>query len=385
MQSDKKIVFVNTNCGFVGGVESYIHKVAGLLKRDGWKVYGFFEKKAGKQEGFEEPFANVYLNQKKVRNDVLTILRDTGCKLAFIHKISDPELLQIIRKNFKTISFIHDHDYYCLRRHKYFVFQRKNCKLPFNKYYCMACSLGLDTSGELPGLIKLNDKTRLLDIIKRCDVTLAMSDYMIHNLEKNGWNMGKVKKLHPIFEVSERSSKPPNSIPVLLYVGQLIKGKGVDYLLQAVSKIYHPLRLMIIGTGNEEQNLKNLAKSLKLDDRVEFVGWTSEVEKFYKQADVVVVPSRWQEPFGLVGLEAFSYQTPVVGFNVGGITEWLHDKRNGLVAQPRDVKDLAEKIESLLGNQALCSDLGKEGYKFVRDNFTEKQFLARFYEIISEL
>ncbi len=385
MQIDKRIVFVNTNCGFVGGVERYIHKVAGLLKNNGWKVYGFFEKKAGTQEGFAEAFDNVYLNEKRVRNDVLTILRDTGCKLAFIHKISDPELLQIIKKNFKTISFIHDHDYYCLRRHKYFLYKRKNCKLPFNKYYCMLCSLGLDMSGDLPVPLKINDKTRLLNIIRRCDVTLAMSDYMMHNLEQNGWDMSKVKKLYPIFEVTERASKPVNTEPIVLYVGQLIKGKGVDYLLQAISKIYQPLRLMIIGTGNEEQNIKNLIKSMKLEDRVELVGWTSEVEKFYRQADLVVVPSRWQEPFGLVGLEAFSYQTPVIGFNVGGVSEWLHDNRNGYLAKPRDVKDLSEKIESLLSNQQLSTEFGREGYNFVKDNFTEQAFLTRFNEIVEDL
>ncbi|MBN2830473.1 MAG: hypothetical protein JXR56_09160, partial [Candidatus Cloacimonetes bacterium] len=132
MKTDKKILFVNTNCGFVGGVERYLFIVADLLKRDGWKVYGFFEKKSGNQEGFEKPFEKVYLNEKRKRNDILTILRDTGCKLAFIHKVTDSDLLQILRKNFKTISFIHDHDYYCLRKHKYFIYKRKNCRLPFN-------------------------------------------------------------------------------------------------------------------------------------------------------------------------------------------------------------------------------------------------------------
>jgi glycosyltransferase involved in cell wall biosynthesis len=203
-----------------------------------------------------------------------------------------------------------------------------------------------------------------------------MSDYMQHNLRQNGWEMDKVRKLYPIFNVGERVPKISNNVPMLLFVGQLIKGKGVDYLLQAVSKIYHPLRLIIVGTGNDEPNIKNMIKSLKLDDRVELIGWTADVEKYYRQADVAVVPSRWQEPFGLVGLEAFSYQTPVVAFNIGGISEWLHDGKNGL---------LAEKIESLIGNPSLASDLGKEGYSFVRDNFSEKRYLTEFYKIIDEL
>jgi len=385
MNIDKKIVFVNENCGFVGGVESYIHKIADLLKRDGWKVYGFFEKKSGNQVGFDTPFESIFLNEKRTRNDVLTILRDTGCRLAFIHKISDPELLQILRKNFKTISFIHDHDYYCLRKHKYFIYKRKNCRLPFNKVYCSLCSLGLDLSTDMPKVIDVPSKIRLLENIKRCDVSLVMSSYMKHNLIQNDWDEAKIKTLYPIYNVGEKMPKPANNVPVILYVGQLIKGKGVDLLLKAMSKVYHPVRLIIVGTGNEEPNIKSMIKSMKLDDRVELVGWSSDVERYYRQADVVVVPSRWQEPFGLVGLEAFAYQTPVVAFNVGGITEWLHDGENGLLAKAGNVKDLAEKIESLISNASLCSDLGKEGYKYVRDTFAEKTYLTEFYNIVNEL
>ncbi|MBN2828845.1 MAG: glycosyltransferase family 4 protein, partial [Candidatus Cloacimonetes bacterium] len=247
------------------------------------------------------------------------------------------------------------------------------------------CSLGLNLSSDIPEFINIKEKIRLLDNIKRCDISLVMSDYMQHNLYKNGWNQERVRKLYPIYNVGERLPKPSNNVPVLLYVGQLIKGKGVDYLLQAVSKIFHPLRLIIVGAGNEETNIRNMIKNLKLEDRVELIGWTTDVEKYYRQADVVVVPSRWQEPFGLVGLEAFAYQTPVVAFNVGGISEWLSDQKTGLLAKPRDVKDLAVKIESLIGNTSLAIDLGKEGYTFVRDNFSEKKYLTEFYKIIEEI
>ena len=100
---------------------------------------------------------------------------------------------------------------------------------------------------------------------------------------------------------------PLPDTPNILYVGQLIRGKGVDTLLKAQAilnrQLTVPIPLHILGAGNDEQRLKSLAVELGLADSVVFKGWVAHenLVGYYDAASLVVVPSRWPEPFGMVG------------------------------------------------------------------------------------
>jgi glycosyltransferase involved in cell wall biosynthesis len=102
------------------------------------------------------------------------------------------------------------------------------------------------------------------------------------------------------------------------------------------------------------------------------------VSPYYAKADLVIVPSRWQEPFGLIGVEAFAHGKPVIGFDVGGISEWLHDGENGFLIPACDVNRLAERIEYLIGNPLEMMRLGENGYRLVAELFTKERFLDGF-------
>ena len=112
----------------------------------------------------------------------------------------------------------------------------------------------------------------------------------------------------------------------LVFLGRLVSDKGADLLLEAMAKLkilgITP-KLTIIGIGPEESNLRQQAKRLEIDDRVEFVG--AKVEKELVQLlnahQILVVPSRWQEPFGIVALEGIACGCVVVGSEGGGLKE----------------------------------------------------------------
>ena len=129
----------------------------------------------------------------------------------------------------------------------------------------------------------------------------------------------------------------------LLYVGQLIRGKGVQLLLEAMARMKAKRSLDIVGTGNMEGELKSIAARLGLADRVRFNGFQKNPQDWMRRAACVVVPSFWQEPYGLVAAEAVALGRKVVAFAVGGLPEACQGKAT--LVPPGDVAALAEALE----------------------------------------
>ena len=121
---------------------------------------------------------------------------------------------------------------------------------------------------------------------------------------------------------------------------------------------------------------------MKLGNNVYFEGWVSNPQKFFIQADIGVFPSLWQEPFGLSGIEAMSFEIPVVGFNVGGTSEWLKDEFNGFLIPERDTCKMAEKIDLLIEKPELRLKLGQNARQYVIKEFDKNKFLDNFKELL---
>jgi glycosyltransferase involved in cell wall biosynthesis len=141
----------------------------------------------------------------------------------------------------------------------------------------------------------------------------------------------------------------------LLFVGRMDPLKGGRELLQALptvaARVNHPLHLVFAGDGPQRSAWEALASVISRDEprvRVEFRGWLDQdaISDLYRQSDLLVVPSLWPEPFGLVGLEALLHHVPAVAFDVGGISEWLKPEINGVLAagNPPSVQGLADAI-----------------------------------------
>jgi glycosyltransferase involved in cell wall biosynthesis len=151
---------------------------------------------------------------------------------------------------------------------------------------------------------------------------------------------------------------------IILYVGRLVPEKGVGVLIDAMPQVLaaHPeAKLLIVGSGYEEDNLKRQAASLGLGPKVYFTGFISDKERdaLYRSASVAVFPSLY-EPFGIVALEAMSFSVPTIVGKTGGLAE-IVDDNNGLLAEPGNAADLAGKINWLLSDPALAAKLSRNG------------------------
>jgi len=157
---------------------------------------------------------------------------------------------------------------------------------------------------------------------------------------------------------------------IVLFVGGLDKAhyfKGVEYLIEAMSRLTQATsgwNLVIVGEGELKSRYQALAARLKIESRAKFVGYVAEKDlpKYYNLADVVVLPSiDKSEAFGLVLVEAMACAKPVIASNLPGVRSVVAEKVDGLLVEPRNIDELANKINYLLLNPELGVKYGKAG------------------------
>lgn len=144
-----------------------------------------------------------------------------------------------------------------------------------------------------------------------------------------------------------RLSRGAASRFVLVAVGQLIPEKGMDVAIRAMPLLPPEVVLWIVGEGPAEGELRSLAESLGVADRVELLGLQRNVVPFLQAADVFVCPSRWAEAAGLVNLEAQACGVPLLGSRIGGIPEYVAEGRSGHLFEPGSHQELADLVRTL--------------------------------------
>ena len=174
--------------------------------------------------------------------------------------------------------------------------------------------------------------------------------------------------------------------PVILFVGRLIDLKGTAFLIKAIPAViqqFPAAKTFVIGSGPQKAELTRLADSINVASHIVFIDEVPQEElvPFYSMADVFVLPSIINETgetegLGLVLLEAMACQTPVVGSNVGGIQDIIHDGMTGLLANQKDSNSIAKKINILLSDTHLRQNIINNGLRLVREGYS--------WEVISD-
>lgn len=154
----------------------------------------------------------------------------------------------------------------------------------------------------------------------------------------------------------------------ILFVGRLVRQKGIDYLLNALALLDDvPYHLTLVGDGSARPALEQQAEQLGLVDSVTFTGWLprNEVHEYYDQADIFTMPSH-REGMSNAVLEAMAVGLPIVATAVSGNKELVKSGENGMLVPPADAAALAEALKILLNESVLRSHMGQNSYKFVQ-------------------
>lgn len=161
---------------------------------------------------------------------------------------------------------------------------------------------------------------------------------------------------------------------IVFFVGRHVFEKGVHILIDAVSKIverYDKVKFIIAGTGPMTEELNDRVLSMRLKDKVLFTGYMDEKSKnkLYKAADVAIFPSLY-EPFGIVALEGMAAGCPIVVSDVGGFSEIVEHKVNGMKFIPGLAESLKDNVLELLSNEELAETLKENAYKCVYEKYS---------------
>lgn len=251
-------------------------------------------------------------------------------------------------------------------------------------------------------LIRLYYKTFGYLLLKCADRIIVTSAYYMKKSGRLNAYSEKISIVSPGVDTVFFSDKNTNSKIVekfkgtknILFVGQLDKThnhKGLDYLLKAFRFIREKVknyRLIIVGTGDMNDEYRKKAKEFVISDSVIFTGFVSNTElpSYYSASDILVLPSVSDaEGFGMVILEAAALGKPAIGTRIGGIPSVIQDGKTGYLVPPRDEKALARKIIQLLSNPNTVQKFGENAYKMIQNSYTWDKKVKDTYGIFRGL
>jgi glycosyltransferase involved in cell wall biosynthesis len=171
--------------------------------------------------------------------------------------------------------------------------------------------------------------------------------------------------------------------PVVGAVGRLEPQKGFDVFLQALRDVPRATAV-IVGDGEQRDELRALAERLGIADRVEWVGWRDDRRSYLPWFDVFVLPSRF-EGFPLALLEALLARRAVVATDVGSVAEAVLHEQTGLLVPPDDSRALAGSIARLLEDDGLRERVGTAGRRLVQERFTASHMSRSFERLYKEI
>ena len=171
--------------------------------------------------------------------------------------------------------------------------------------------------------------------------------------------------------------------PTIGYIGRMEHVKGVDVLLDAMRVLadrFPSLRLLAVGDGSREDNLKRRAAELGLAGRVQFTGLRADAMAILRGLDALVLPSR-SEGLPITLLEAFALSVPLVAARVGGVPEFVEDGVTGLLCPPEDPAALADALTRLLASPDLRRGIAARARRVFEERLDARRMVGAFEDL----
>jgi glycosyltransferase involved in cell wall biosynthesis len=239
--------------------------------------------------------------------------------------------------------------------------------------------------------------------MRRAHALVGVSEFVVRSLVANGFPAGKVHAVLNAIDAAawdpsldpapvRRELGLPASAPVLVSVSRLFHWKGHADLLRALALVHRDVpeaRLVVVGGeyppgGRYTDEMRALAAQLGVADRVLFTGHRPDVARLLAAADVYAMPS-FEEPFGLVYLEAMAMRRPVVALASGGVPEVVVHGETGLLSAPGDLPALAAHLVTVLRDPDLRARMGAAGRRRVETRFTPERMAREAERVLATL
>lgn len=215
------------------------------------------------------------------------------------------------------------------------------------------------------------------EVLKNVSVFVALNEFYKSKYVEAGFSEESIV-VKPNFIFGQEFSLPIHK-NFGLFMGRISPEKGIEMLINAFIGL--SFKLKIAGTG-EESYLKKLKEIAKNSPNIEFVGFMDGENKktLLKESSFLLLPSIWYENFPITALEAYSFGKPVIASNIGGLPSIIKNQETGLLFEAGNAEALKEAINKIIENEHFIQ-LGKNGYQYYQENFTEKQNYPQLMEI----
>jgi glycosyltransferase involved in cell wall biosynthesis len=365
-----------------GGVTSYMRRVGRAQAARGETV---------SYVGLTDPGLDVPddLTPTRVRDENALYRWAASARLDVLHvhkplQTPPPRSLPLLRT-------LHDHAANCPSGSRYLARSQRPC----NRVSGVgACTWGylVDDCGSLrPSTARRNVARFRREHHTLKAVTMhAVSNHVRDRMVADGYEASRIHVLHsPAPPGPSSYDPPPRSGPVrFLFLGRLVPEKGLAPLLRALSRLPDHIRLDVAGEGHQRAAMQTLSDRLGLADRVTFHGWLGPdlLGGLMRQARAVVFPSLWNEPAGLISLEAAAAGRAVIASHVGGIPEYASDAF-ALLTPPGAPSALADAMSTLASDYERAAELGHAGRRIVAERLSMDRFLSglrALYRVVRE-
>lgn len=409
-----KILQVNQYYYPRGGADKYFLDLSLTLKNQGHEVAVFSMQHPN---NLDTPWSKYFVsrvsfNKQSIKDKIKTLgrviysleaynkftklLEDFKPDIIHCHNIYhhlSPSILDAARK-FEIPVVMHLHDYKLICPNHMLFTKGKYCEECKPHKYCHCLKnicIKNSISGSALASLEMFLHHRVLKIYeKNIAIYIAPSEFMKNKIIEFGQNSKKIEVVYNPHNLSEPGTIISEAVNVtdlslaelekvnqdkniidnyFLYFGRLSEEKGLNTLIQAAALTKQ--KVVIAGTGPEEEALKKIARDLKAP--VEFIGFKDsfELTRVIKLARAIVIPSIWPENMPLSLMEALSLGKIVIASNIGGLPEIIKNDENGLIFAPGSSSDLAIKINYL---NSLPSEMCEALEKAAKD--TGEQFSA---------
>ena len=229
--------------------------------------------------------------------------------------------------------------------------------------------------------------------LRSADIFIALSRFLSGMLSDLGVPKENIRIVPNGVDVNRfREGTGEKNENLLLFVGRLDPKKGIRVLLQSLKHLNTPVKLVMIGPSSTyKEYSRGIVKLIddvgkKTMHTVTYLGRVApqELVRWYQKASILVLPSI-SESFPMVNIESLACGTPVVASNVGAVSEVVRDHENGILVPPGNPIKLAEALQYLLDNEDTRLKFGKQGVKWIVENFSSEVTITRLIDIYRSL
>lgn len=377
-----RLAFLSPDWTPTGGIATHVRLVSGALAAAGHQVHVLYRYAS---DGGVVPGVSIeQLNPSPERamEQLLAFRPD----IVHFHGVNDVAIETAARAEFPAIKTFHVFDY-CPSGTKFHHALDRDCTVKTSlacvaKQAYLRCTLSKRPSvwwQQYRYATTFNEYNRVYPQI------IVASQFVKDEAVRTGYRDSQLS-IVPYFTTLPDAAPAPRPRH-LLFVGRLTREKGVDLLCDALATLAGDWTCTVVGEGIASAKVRAHADRVGLGGRITFAGWLTgaRLEAELSAASVVAVPSRWPEPFGIVGLEAMAHRRPVVAFRVGGIPDWLDDGVTGFAIEPFDTRAFASRIEWLFAHPAEAAAMGQAGRARVERQFDARAHLATLLPLYEEL